>query len=114
MVIGDVRYNGSITLANISNGPWVGGMFHIAPMARIDDGHLDLVVAKPVTRLRVLFLLPRLIKGTHISLPDIITHKVRHFRLIADAPVPCHLDGETQPLQTEFEVEILDQALSLV
>lgn len=114
MVFGDARYNGSITLANISNGPWVGGMFHIAPMARIDDGQLDLVVAKPMTRRRVLLLLPRLIKGTHCSLPDIITHRVRHFSLSADAPVPSHLDGESQPLQTEFKIDILDQALSLV
>jgi len=34
--------------------------------------------------------------------------------LIADAPVPSHIDGETQPLQTDFEIEILDQALSLL
>ena len=28
-------WSGPLTLANISNGPWVGGMFHIAPMADI-------------------------------------------------------------------------------
>jgi diacylglycerol kinase (ATP) len=105
---------GPITLANISNGPWVGGMFHIAPMARIDDGRLDLVYAKPVTRARILALLPKLIKGTHTSAPDICTHSIRQFSLVADAPVPCHVDGETQPLQTEFEIEILHQALSLL
>ena len=114
MTYAGVTYDGPITLANVSNGPWVGGMFHIAPMARIDDGQLDLVIAKPVTRRRILVLLPKLIKGTHIGAPDISTHRIRDFRLIADAPVPCHLDGETQPLQTEFEIEILDRALSLL
>lgn len=114
MAYANTRYDGPITLANISNGPWVGGMFHIAPMAQIDDGHLDLVIAKPVTRRRILALLPKLIKGTHIGAPEISTQKIRDFRLIADAPVPCHLDGETQPLQTEFRIEILDQALSLL
>lgn len=114
MTYAEARYDGPITLANISNGPWVGGMFHIAPMARIDDGQLDLVFAKPVTRRRILALLPKLIKGTHIGEPDISTQRIRDFRLIADAPVPCHLDGEAQPLQTEFRIEILDQALSLL
>jgi YegS/Rv2252/BmrU family lipid kinase len=108
------RHCGPITLANISNGPWVGGMFHIAPMARIDDGHLDLVFAMPVTRPRVLALLPKLIKGTHIGEADICTQQIREFRLVADEPVPCHVDGETQPLQTDFDIEILPKALSLL
>lgn len=114
MTYGDVVYDGPITLANISNGPWVGGMFHIAPMASINDGQLDLVVADPVTRRRILALLPKLIRGTHIDAPEILTQRIRQFRLIADAPVPCHIDGETQPLQTDFEINILDQALSLL
>ncbi|MDA0680301.1 MAG: YegS/Rv2252/BmrU family lipid kinase [Proteobacteria bacterium] len=114
MTFDNARHVGPITLANISNGPWVGGMFHIAPMARIDDGHLDLVYAKPVTRRRVLALLPKLIKGTHIGSPDICTERIRTFKLVADAPVPSHLDGEAQPLQRLFEIEILDQALTLL
>lgn len=114
MTYDNVRYNGPITLANISNGPWVGGMFHIAPMAHIDDGRLDLIVAAPVTRRRILALLPKLIKGKHIGAPDISDHRIQHFKLVADAPVPSHLDGETQPLQTEFAIEILPKALSLL
>jgi len=114
MTYGDVVHDGPITLANISNGPWVGGMFHIAPMASINDGQLDLVVAEPVNRRRILALLPKLMRGTHIDAPEILTQRIRQFRLIADAPVPSHIDGETQPLQTDFEIEILDQALSLL
>ncbi len=114
MTFDDGHHSGPITLANVSNGPWVGGMFHIAPMARIDDGHLDLVFAKPVTRSRVLALLPKLIKGTHIGEADISAKAIRQFRLIADEPVPCHVDGETQPLQTDFEIEILPQSLLLL
>jgi len=89
-------------------------MFHIAPMAAIDDGKLDLIVAEPVSRRRVLALLPKLMKGTHIAEAEISAHRIRQFSLIADAPVPSHLDGETQPMQTSFEVEILPQAMSLL
>jgi len=114
MTYDSVRFDGPVTLANISNGPWVGGMFHIAPMASIDDGYLDLVFVEPVTRRKILALLPKLIKGTHIGSRGINVQRIRNFRLIADAPVPCHMDGETQPMQTEFEIEILQQALSLL
>ena len=48
--------DGPVTLANISNGV-VGGMIHIAPGARNDDGRFDLVYADPVSRWRVFGLL---------------------------------------------------------
>ncbi len=110
----DKTRNGAITLANISNGPWVGGMFHIAPMAKNDDGLLDLVVVAPVSNGRVLALLPRLIKGTHINAAEVSCTKVESFELTADAPVPSHLDGEVQPLQSEFQIKILKSALRLL
>lgn len=109
----DGEYTGNVTLANISNGAWVGGMFYIAPNAENDDGALDLVYAEPVTRTRVLSLLPKLIRGTHIDEPDVYSHRIESFELSADAPVPSHLDGEVQPLQSEFRIGILKGALSL-
>ncbi len=105
---------GPITFANISNGAWVGGMFHIAPMARNDDGELDLVIAGPVSRLRIMVLLPKLMQGTHIDQPEITHSRITRCEISATAPVPSHLDGEVQPLQTEFEIEILKGALSLL
>ena len=105
---------GPITLANISNGAWVGGMFHIAPMARNDDGELDLVIAGAVTRLRIMALLPMLMRGTHIDQPEITHARITQCEITTTAPVPSHLDGEVQPLQTNFEIEVLEGALRLM
>jgi diacylglycerol kinase (ATP) len=105
---------GPITLANVSNGAWVGGMFHIAPMARNDDGQLDLVIAGAVSRLRVIALLPRLLRGLHIMQPEITHARVTRCEVTSRAPVASHLDGEVQPLQTHFEIEILKGALRLM
>jgi YegS/Rv2252/BmrU family lipid kinase len=105
---------GPITLANVSNGAWVGGMFHIAPMARNDDGELDLVFAAAVSRLRIIALLPKLLRGTHIDQPDISHSRVTRCEITSATPVASHLDGEVQPLQTHFEIEILKGALRLL
>ncbi|MGB5255874.1 MAG: YegS/Rv2252/BmrU family lipid kinase, partial [Woeseiaceae bacterium] len=64
---GDYSWDGPATLASISNGPWIGGMFHIAPMAANDDGQLELLIAEPVTRRRILSLLPKLMSGEHVG-----------------------------------------------
>lgn len=114
MRYGSDEYRGSITLASISNGDWVGGMFHIAPMASNDDGKFDLVYAKPVSRARALVLLPKIIRGTHVGEPDIICERIESFELVAEAPVPSHLDGEAQPPHTDFRVAMLKSALSII
>ena len=105
---------GPITLANVSNGAWVGGMFHIAPMAKNDDGELDLILAGPVSRLRILALLPKLIQGSHIDQPEITHARLTQCQITASAAVPSHLDGEVQPLQTHFDIEIMKGALRLM
>ncbi len=105
---------GPITLANVSNGAWVGGIFHIAPMARNDDGELDLIIAGEVSRLRIMALLPKLMQGTHIDQPEITHSRITRCEIAAAAPVPSHLDGEVQPLQTNFEIEVLEGALRLM
>lgn len=107
-------WNGPVTLANISNGPWVGGMFYIAPMADIDDDQLELIIAAPVTRTRLLGLLPKLMQGQHLNEPEIHHASVRKLHISAKAPIPSQLDGEVQPLQSEFDIEIIPGALKLL
>ena len=109
-----LEWNGRATLASISNGPWIGGMFHIAPMATNDDGKLELMIADPVTRRRIVRLLPKLMSGEHMDEAEIHHQSVTSLSVSAAEPVDSHLDGEVQPLQTRFELDILPSALRLL
>lgn len=111
---GDCRYDGRLTLASIGNGSWVGGMFQIAPMARNDDGALDLVFVKPLSNWRILRLLPQLFRGTHIGQPEIVHAPVRSCQIMAAAPVASHLDGEAQPPCSKFSIDIIESGLRLL
>ncbi|HNP64756.1 MAG TPA: diacylglycerol kinase family lipid kinase [Woeseiaceae bacterium] len=110
----DFQWDAPVTLAAISNGPWIGGMFHIAPMAKNADGIIELLIAKPVTRRRICSLLPKLMNGTHVQENDIIHHPVTSLRISCNEAIPSHLDGEVQPLQSEFEIRVLPGALNLL
>ncbi len=105
---------GPVTLANIANGAWIGGMFHIAPPARNDDGALDMIVADPVTRRRIATLLPKLLKGKHLEEPEVRHSVVHRVRIESAVPVPSHLDGEVQPLQSAFDIRVMPRALRLL
>ena len=109
---GDVR-TGPITLANVASGPWVGGMFKIAPMARNDDGNFDLLIVAPVSRPRILALLPKLMAGKHMGEKEITHEPVTRILIESDEPVDSHLDGEMQPMQKRFEFELLAGVLHL-
>jgi len=110
----ELEWNGPLTLASVSNGAWIGGMFYIAPMAINDDGMLELIIAGPVTRRRILQLLPKLMRGRHLDESEISHASVRRVSIKAAEPVPSHLDGEVQPLDTSFDLEILPDALNLL
>jgi len=109
-----LQWRGPVTLTNVSNGPWVGGMFHIAPMAKNDDGRLELVVADPVSRLRLFSLLPKLIRGEHMNETEITHSGAQRITIESSAAMPSHLDGEIQALATRFEFEVLPGALTLL
>ena len=107
-------WRGPLTLVDLCNGPWIGGMFHIAPMARNDDGQLNLIALEPVSRLRVLGLLPKLLRGRHMAAPEVHHAVTRRVTIEASRPLPSHLDGEVQPLATRFEIDIVPAALELI
>ena len=110
----EMTRSGPTTLVNVSNGAWVGGMFHIAPMADNSDGKLELVVADPVSRLRTLGLLPKILSGTHMGEKEVSHVGVSRVTIEATEAVPSHLDGEVMPPMTRFEIELLPAALDLL
>jgi diacylglycerol kinase (ATP) len=111
---GDYSWEGPLTLAAISNGPWIGGMFHIAPMALNTDKLMNLLIVKPVNRRRILTLLPKLMNGQHLQEKEIVHQPVAALSIKAERAIPSHLDGEVQAMQTDFEISVLPSALDLL
>jgi len=111
---GDDELIGPVTLASFASGPYVGGMFHIAPDARNDDGQIDLVYAEPATAMRVLKLLPKILRGQHLREADVHRFPLRAATVEAEEPVLSHLDGEIQPARTLFRIDIVPGALFLL
>lgn len=110
----NTRFTGPVTLATVCNGAWVGGLFHIAPPADNTDSKLDLLIASPVSRFRILQLLPKLMRGDHLGEDEVSHELIDILTITADAPVESHIDGEVQPPQQHFEFQILAGKLRLL
>ncbi len=88
-------------------------MFNIAPMAENNDGRFDLLIVAPVSRPRILALLPKLMSGKHMGEKEIIHEPVTRVVIESDEPIDSHLDGEMQAMQQRFEIELFAGALRL-
>jgi diacylglycerol kinase family enzyme len=82
--------------------------------AQNNDGNFDLLIVAPVSRTRIMSLLPKLIAGTHMGEKEIVHKPVTRVVIVSDEPVDSHLDGELQAMQQRFEIELLPDALRLL
>jgi YegS/Rv2252/BmrU family lipid kinase len=102
----------------VCNGPREGGGFMIAPDAKVDDGLLDYMIVRKISRAMMFRLLPEIMQGTHAKFPPIKMGTCRRLSLTSEKPLYIHIDGE---IFTDFgsnlksvTFEILPDALRVV
>jgi diacylglycerol kinase (ATP) len=81
-------------MMTVGIGPRVGGGFHLTPNAVFDDGLLDSCTVKPINRPTILRLLPKAMRGTHITSPYVMMRRNRSIHIRSDIALPIHIDGE--------------------
>ena len=80
-------------MVSVGNGPSFGGGLRIAEGALLDDGMLDVIVIKPMSRGSLVRTYPKLFKGTHVTHPQYEHHRVRAVT-IACPGITTYADGE--------------------
>ncbi len=80
-------------LVAVGNGPSFGGGLRITEGALLDDGLLDVVVIKPMSKANLVRTYPKLFKGTHVSHPQYEHHRVSSVTVAAPGIV-TYADGE--------------------
>ena len=78
----------------MSNGKYGGGGMLAAPNADPADGLLDVVVIDNLSKLDLLWSLPRLYKGTHLSHPKVTVKRAREIDIQPRQQMSLQADGE--------------------
>lgn len=92
------------------NGTHFGGGMNVAPKADPADGLLDICIISDVTRLTVISVLSKFIKGRHLSLPMVKYFKTTQISVETERPLPLQLDGEVIG-NTPVTFKVLPKAL---
>jgi diacylglycerol kinase (ATP) len=102
-------------MLTICNGPREGGSFHLAPDALFDDGKLDVVIARAVSRFEMLRMVPRFMRGTHLNHPAVSTAKARTVVIRSKDPLYLHVDGEILIDHAhQIEIKVVPRALRML
>jgi diacylglycerol kinase (ATP) len=80
-------------LVAVGNGPSFGGGLRITEGALLDDGMLDVVIIKPMSKTGLIRTYPKLFKGTHVTHPQYEHHLARSVTVAAPGIV-SYADGE--------------------
>jgi len=88
----------------VGNGPSFGGGLRITEGAVLDDGLLDVVVIRPMSKIELVRTYPKLFNGTHVHHPD-YRHQHAKKVTIAAPGITAYADGERiAPLPLTVEV----------
>ena len=103
-------HNGELLLTSVANGCYCGGGIKSNPLARVNDGCININIIKNVSRMKFISLLPHYMKGSFMGLKraaDVITsRKCQKITLTPkDSKLRLCIDGEIIDAgKTEFEV----------
>lgn len=114
-------FDGEFLLTAIANGQFCGGGFRAASLAELDDGLLDVMIIKKVTRMKFISLVGDYQKGTHMN--PITGKPVEKFRdyisfgkyrriNIKHMHMLC-ADGEIDYME-EADISVVENAISVI
>ena len=99
------------TVANLTE---YGGGARIAPQARPDDGHLELVVALQQDAHKFVTNIHRLFDGSLTKVPEVIQRRFRSLLVRRERAAAIQIDGEYVEAPAELKVEVVPAALRVL
>lgn len=110
-------FEGKAMFAIANNLPRLGGGMRLAPGAQLDDGLLDLVIVREVSKLALLRIFPKVYSGRHLAHPAVTLVLTRRVVVTLDRPMTMYGGGEPlQPMAAgeSVEIRVVPKALRVV
>jgi diacylglycerol kinase (ATP) len=107
----------------VFNAPRYALGLPFVPLARDDDGWLDLIVFRKPGPLQALYYLWKVFQGTHLEDPGVIHRRVKRVRVTSQHSIPVQIDGDPGgylPAQTAtdpaagWNVEVIPGTLDVI
>lgn len=99
--------------AIIGNAGAYGGIYKMAPYAKLDDGLLDICIFKRSGPIECIRYLAGVTLGQHLKFPDVEYYRGKTIRLTSDKNVLIHTDGDLTG-SLPMTVSVLPAAIKVI
>lgn len=100
-------------MVSVLNGKVYAAGMEAAPHADLDDGRLDVMIIKEMSKLKLLPVIQLVAMGKHLDHPAVEMLQVRKLVVGAIPPQPLNIDGEVRGL-TPMTIEVLPRELKVL
>lgn len=118
IIIDDEKvFEGKMLLTAAGNGVCCGGSYYCLPQAQIDDGYIDAVFIKKISRIKFLMMVGKYKDGSYINDEKykkyVTLKKCKKIKLISNKDIAYSLDGECS-VNKQFDISIEPQAINFI
>ncbi len=104
---------GKINIVGAANGQFFGGGMHIAPMAAIDDGFLEILYVKEPNLIKfVERVLMKVYQGRHLEYNRVYYQRAQSLKIVCQRTMLVEVDGELEKA-SEIGISIIPRALKI-
>ncbi len=105
---------GSISIIGATNGKYFGGGMKIAPMAKMDDGYLEVLYVKDTNIFKFIHkvLLP-VYKARHLLYKNLFHFSTKNLKILSKEIFLADIDGEEEKAE-KVEVSIIPRAIPVI
>jgi diacylglycerol kinase (ATP) len=110
------RFSVRALQVTVSNGPYVGAAYALAPQARVDDGLLDVVIFRGLSAIRIMWHMALVAGGRRLpSPPGVQLVRARSVHVVGRRrrALPVHADGAVIGV-TPAHFQVLPAALRVI
>ena len=106
---------GKHLLISVGNGKCSGGGFYLTPDALLDDGLFDVCLAKDLSTVEILKILPFVFSGKHGRFKNVSIRRTTKLTARSESDLVAHVDGEILGLNLrEVSVELIPGAIRVI
>ena len=112
VVKGNERTEREALIAAVGNGSQFGGGIRICPLAKIDDGKLDFVIAGKLKKIKIPPAFIKLMKGKILETDFTTLELCERVKIEFDSPVTIQIDGELYD-GIDFDLSIVKGGINI-
>lgn len=110
-------FDGKMLLTAVGNGLCCGGGYYCLPKANVEDGLIDMVYVKTISRFKFIGLVGKYKDGSYLGVPKYDKYmkyaNCKKVKLVAQKPIAYSIDGECF-MEKEINIDMHQSAINFI